>query len=76
MSTRVVHHTKGYAALLRHPAILADLSRRAEAIASATGDKSIVAETSSPIRRRNRAAVVAPSGDPDNKIIRALDAGR
>lgn len=76
MSVRIVHHAKGYAALLRDPKILADLSRRAEAIASATGDGDIVAETSDPIRRRNRAAVVAPAGDPGNKIIKALDAGR
>lgn len=76
MTVRIVHHAKGYAALLRDPKILADLSRRAERIAQATGDEDIVAETSDPIRRRNRAAVIAPMGDPDNKIIRALDAGR
>lgn len=76
MTVRIVHHAKGYAALLRDPKILADLSRRAAAIAAATGDRAIVAETSDPIRRRNRAAVIAPMGDPDNRIIRNLDAGR
>ena len=75
MSVRVKHHTKGYAALLKHPAVLADLEQRAQRIAGAAG-KGVVAETSDPIRRRNRAAVVAPNGDPDNRIIRALDAGR
>lgn len=77
MSVRVVHHAKGYAALLKHPAVLANLERRAEAIAQAAGGgRRFVAETSDPIRKRNRAAVIAPGGDPDNQILRNLDAGR
>ena len=79
MSVRIKHHSKGYAALLRHPAILANLERRARAIAEAAdadGRRPVVAETSAPIRRRNRAAVIAPMGDPHNQILRNLDAGR
>ena len=73
---RVKHHSKGYAALLKHRNVQADLVRRAQRIAAATGDPDIVAESSAPIRTRARAAVVAPQGDPDNLIIHALDAGR
>ena len=73
---RIVHKSKGYAALVKHPALLADLVRRAEAVAEATGDDSIVAEGSGPIRKRNRAAIIATRGDTDNLILRNLDAGR
>lgn len=73
---RVKHHSKGYAALLKAPAIQSDLERRAQRIAAATGDPDIAAESSAPIRTRARAAVIAPQGDPNNKIIHALDAGR
>ena len=101
MSVRVKHHSKGYAALLKHPAVMADLARRAEAVAQAAGgdDEGFFPARSdsqagkrdsqgrfrdakgqfvdeSGLRRRARAAVVAPMGDPDNKMIRALDAGR
>lgn len=74
MAMRIKHHSKGYAALLKHPAVQADIERRAQAVATAAGE-GIVAESSTPIRRA-RAAVVAPRGDSDNRIIRALDAGR
>lgn len=73
---RIVHHSKGYAALIKAPAIQADLERRAQRIAAATGDESIVAESSAPVHTRARAAVIARRGDPENKIIHALDAGR
>lgn len=73
---RIKHHSKGYATLLKAPAIQADLERRARQIAAATGDPDIVAESSAPIRTRARAAVIAPQGDPENKIIHALDSGR
>ena len=79
MSVRVKHHAKGYAALLKHPAILADLERRARAIAAAAdtdGRRKVGAETSTPIYRRNRAAVIAPMGDPHNQILRNMDSGR
>ena len=73
---RIKHHSKGYAALLKDSGVQADLEARAQRVAAATGDETIVAESSAPIRRRARAAVIAPRGDSDNKIIRALDAGR
>ena len=80
MSVRVVHHSKGYAALLKHPRLQADLERRARAIAEAADAAStwrpVVAESSDPIRRRNRAAVIAPMGDPHNLILRNMDSGR
>ena len=77
MSVRIVHHSEGYAALLKHPNIQADLKRRAERVAAAAGgeDEGFYAEQSEP-RVRARAAVVAPFGDPENKLIRSLDAGR
>ena len=74
MATRVVHHSKGYAALLKHPAVQADLRRRAEAVAASAGDDFDAQQ--SPAHTRARAAVVAPRGDSDNRMIRALDAGR
>ena len=74
---RIVHHSKGYAALLKHPRLQADVLRRAQAIARAAGGEQdgFVAEQSAP-RVRARAAVIARYGDPDNKMIRSLDAGR
>ena len=76
--SRVQHLSKGYAALLRSAKAQADLVRRAERIAAAAnasgGD--VVVEPSAPIHTRNRVAIVAPKGDPDNLIIRNLDAGR
>jgi len=74
MSVRVKHNAAGYAALLKHPNVQADVSRRAEAVAAAAGED-FDAHSETP-RRRARAAVVAPMGDPRNKMIRALDAGR
>ena len=75
---RVKHISKGYAAHLRSAKAQADLVKRAERIAAAAnasgGD--VVVEPSDPIHTRNRVAIVAPKGDPDNSIIRNLDAGR
>ena len=73
---RVKHLSKGYRELLTDPKLQADLESRARRIAAATGDPNIIAESSAPIYRRNRAAVIALMGDPDNKILHALDAGR
>ena len=73
---RIVHHNKGYRALLTDRKVQADLEARAQRIAAATGDESIVAVSSAPAHTRARAAVFARRGDPENKIIRALDAGR
>lgn len=74
MSVRVKHHAKGYAALLTDARILADIRSRARAIAEAAGDEFDM--RSSEPHTRARAAVIAPQGDPDNKMIRNLDAGR
>jgi len=74
MATRIKHHAKGYRELLTHPAVVADLRRRAERVAEAAG-KDFDAQQSAP-HTRARAAVVAPMGDPENRMIRALDAGR
>lgn len=71
---RVVHNRKGYAALMTNAAVLADVRRRAQAIADAAGPEFDM-QSSEP-RKRARAAVIAPQGDPDNKMIRNLDAGR
>ena len=76
MATRVQHFSKGYAELLKDAELQSDLEARARRIAAATGDDDIVAESSATIYKRNRAAVVAPMGDPENKILRALDSGR
>lgn len=73
---RIKHNPKGYAALLKHRNVQADLESRAQRIAAAANDPDILFESSAPIHTRARAAVVAPMGDPENKIIHALDAGR
>jgi len=80
---RVVHNHAAYEALLKDPAVLADLTRRAEAIATAAnagGGLHVVRFEVGP--RRARAAVVA--ADPaayraearDHNLTRAVDAGR
>lgn len=71
---KIVHHGPAYAALIRSRAVQADLDRRARSIAAACGDD-YYARSSKP-HTRARAAVVAPLGDPENKMIRNLDAGR
>lgn len=71
---RIKHLSKGYAALLVDPKVQADLKRRAQRIADAAGGD-VVAESSTP-RRRARASVIAPNGDPGNRILRNLDSGR
>lgn len=73
---RVKHNSRGYAALLKDPAVVADVFERAARIAEATGDPDIVAESSTPVRKRARAAVIATRGDSDNRMIRSLDFGR
>lgn len=70
----------GFRALRNDPAVVADLSRRAQAIAVACGPGyTAVAETG---RNRARAAVITTSGvavtdnAANNTLIRNLDAGR
>lgn len=75
---RIKHHSRGYAALLKDPAIVADMHDRARRIAAAAGgeDEAIYAPTPSTPSKRARAAVVAAMGDPDNRMLRSMDAGR
>ena len=75
---RVKHIGKGYEALHMTPAAQRDLAARARRIAAAAGGEreGVVAEPSDPIRKRNRAAVIATRGDSENRILRSLDAGR
>lgn len=97
---RIRHHSKGYAALLKHPNVQADLYARAVSVARAAGgpkdgfypassgnlsakmdDAGRLRDSAgrfaaSGLRKRARAAVVAPQGDTDNKMVHALDAGR
>lgn len=76
-TTKIVHHGKAYAKLIKLPSIQRDLDRRARRIAEAAGgeDEGFIA-SSSPARVRARAAVLALRGDSDNKMIRNIDAGR
>lgn len=71
---RITHHSKGYAALLKSVEAQAEVRRRAERIAAAAGPGFHV-EQSTP-HTRARAAVVAPRGDSDNRLVRSIDAGR
>jgi hypothetical protein len=70
----------GMAKLLREPGVLADLERRARAIANAAGEgHEVHAEQG---RTRARAAVVTTSFEAmrkeatDRNLLRAFDAGR
>lgn len=76
-ATRIVHHGKGYAALIKQASIQQNLYARAKAIATAAGgeDEGFYARSSSP-HTRARAVVIAPKGDSGNKMLRNLDAGR
>ena len=80
MATKIKFNSKAIAALLKDPAVVADLKRRAEAIADAAGE-GYDAVSSEP-RRRARAAVVTASAAArrdnaeNNTLLRNLDAGR
>lgn len=69
---RIVFKSKGFRDLLTDPAILADVRARAQRIADASGYEM---KSDTP-HTRARAAVVAPDGDPDNKMLRSMDFGR
>ena len=77
---RIVWNRRGFEALRRHPAVAADLRRRADRIAAQAGD-GFVAQSGQG-RTRARAAVIAVSyqarrrSSTDNVLVRALDAGR
>lgn len=72
---RIRHISAGYEKLHKAPAAQRDLERRAARIAAAAGDNTF-AESSAPIRKRNRAAVIALGGDSENRLLRSIDAGR
>lgn len=77
MAVRVKHHSKGYKELLLDAGVLADVRDRASRVAEAAGGSGagFYMESSAP-HSRSRAAVIAPMGDPDNRMIRSLGAGR
>lgn len=76
---RIKHKSPGYADLIagrgKGNRIPQDHKARLERVAAAVGPEAVV-EMSEPTHTRVRGAVIMPQGDPDNKIIRALDAGR
>lgn len=77
---RVKMHPKGAIAILRDDGVLADMRRRAEAIATRAGDGMEV--NTGLGRKRARAEVVTGTVDAmaaeakDRALTRALDAGR
>lgn len=78
----VKHNSKGYAELLKHPNVLADLERRAEAIAATANSEGLHVVRSEIGPNRARAAVI--TGDIQamraeanhHNLTRAVDAGR
>jgi hypothetical protein len=79
-NTRIVLNRAGVKALLRSPEVVADLKRRAEAIAAVAGEGNEVEVAVGPTRAR--AAVVTKTFDAmrdeatDRSLTRAIDAGR
>lgn len=79
---RVVHDHKAYEALLKDPAVLADLQRRAEAIAEAANAEGLHVVRFEVGKNRARAAVI--TGDVKamlaeanhQNLTRAIAAGR
>lgn len=77
---KIVHNGKGYAALLKHAALQADIERRAAGIAAAAGDGYEV--TVSPRRVRAGAGVTTTDAksrrdnSANNTLVRSIDAGR
>ena len=84
MAVEIRWNQRGLRLLLRHPAIKADLYRRARAIADAAngGDDIGYLAVQGEGRTRSRAAVVAGTvwakrhNAKHNALVRALDAGR
>ena len=78
---KIVWNVKGFAALLQDPAVQADVTRRAKAIAKAAGDGYEVLEPNR-YPRRSRAAIITASRKArlDNArnltLVKALGAGR
>ena len=79
-SVRIVLNRKGMRQLLRSPEVLADLKRRAEAIAAAAGSGMEVSAMVG--RNRARASVITATSEARNAeatsraLTRAIDAGR
>ena len=80
MATKIKFNSKAIGTLLKDPAVVADLERRAEAIADAAGE-GYDAVSSEP-HTRARAAVVTATlaarkdNAENNTLLRALQAGR
>lgn len=81
MAVKIAWNRAGFEALVQHPAVQADIVRRAKAIAAAAGDGYEVREpTQHP--RRARAAVITATRQAreDNArnltLVKALGAGR
>lgn len=78
--SRVKLHKKGFTALRKDPALVADLEARAKAIASAAGDGYEPSSRSG--KTRHRVSVITESYEAaddqakNNTLLRALDAGR
>ena len=81
MATKLTFRLAGFRELRTAPKVRADLLRRAQRIAAASGKGFVALETSSP-RKRARAAVVAASegarhrNATQNTLLRNLDKGR
>ena len=81
MATRLVFNRKAFRQILTDPGVVADMQRRAEAIAEAAGEGYVAAVTENP-HTRARAAVIAASPEAaadnaaNNTLLRSLDAGR
>lgn len=84
MAVEIKWNQRGLSLLLRHPAIKADLYRRAQAIADAAngGEDIGYLAVQGEGRTRSRAAVIAVTvrsrrhNAKHNALVRALDAGR
>ena len=81
MAVRIVFHNAGFVELLNCPEVLADLDRRARAIAEAAGD-GMTATPAERGRRRAHASVWTETFPAriaeaqDRALTRAIDAGR
>lgn len=80
--TRIQWNKAGFEALLRHPAVKADLFRRAEKIAEAVGELGGYVARSGEGKTRSRAAVIAATyrarrdNAANQTLLKSIDAGR
>lgn len=73
---RIKHKSKGYAGLINDPKAQQVVDDHGERWAEAIGDPSFIYVSRAPTHTRASGAVIALRGDPENKIIRNMDAGR